>query len=202
MDNIYYISQGNSPKEHLENIKNVVESGVKLVQLRMKDIEQEIFLETAVEAKRICDSNKAQLIVNDNVEVAKTINSYGLHIGKEDMKPLDARAILSEETIIGGTANTIEDCRFLATQKVNYIGLGPFRFTNTKKKLSPILGLEGYQQIITQLRKEGIELPVYVIGGITKNDFQELYKIGVHGIAISGILSNKPVEEIKELIAS
>ena len=83
------------------------------------------------------------------------------------MPVAEARKFLGEEYLIGGTANTMEDIRRLKQETADYIGCGPFRFTTTKKNLSPLLGLEGFRNIISGMREEGIRLPVCAIGGIT-----------------------------------
>ena len=144
MDRIYYISQGETPEEHLNNIWNVCDQGCHLIQLRLKDTSDEEYLETAKKALEICDSFNAKLIINDNVFVANQIDCFGIHVGKNDAKPTSIRKDIGENKIIGGTANTLEECLILVEQKIDYIGLGPFKFTETKKVLSPILGLEGF----------------------------------------------------------
>jgi thiamine-phosphate pyrophosphorylase len=73
---------------------------------------------------------------------------------------------------------------------VDYIGLGPFRFTSTKEKLSPVLGLEGYQQIMHKVKAAGIQLPIVAIGGILPGDVPGLRAAGIHGVAISGAITN------------
>lgn len=104
--------------------------------------------------------------------------------------------------LIGATANTFEDICHAARLGASYIGLGPFRFTQTKKKLSPILGLDGYKRILEQCREAGITLPVYAIGGIEIEDIPALMKTGITGIAISGtiIRAKDPVQETRNLI--
>lgn len=200
MDKIYYISQGATPEDHLKNITNVCEAGCRLVQLRIKNQSIEVYKETASKAKIICDSYGTQLIINDLIEISKAINSTGIHLGKNDKSPAEAKQLLGAEKIIGGTANTLEDCLHLINQKVDYIGLGPFNFTTTKDKLSPILGIEGYQSILSKIREKGHKIPIYAIGGILEKDAEELFKAGVFGIAISGLISDKPIEKIKNII--
>lgn len=200
MDKIYYISQGTTPEDHLRNITNVCEAGCKLVQLRLKNYSVEVSTKTALEAKIICDFYGAQLIINDLIEVAKITNSSGIHLGKNDANPEEAQQQLGFKKIIGGTANTLEDCLYLISQKVDYIGLGPFKFTTTKNQLSPILGIEGYQSILSKVREKGYEIPIYAIGGIAESDAEELFKAGVYGIAVSELLSDKPLEKIKNII--
>lgn len=185
---IYYISQGKTPDEHFQNIKKMVDAGVDWVQLRIKEGEKKDILEVALKAQKYCKENQVIFIINDSPEIADAIDADGVHLGKEDESPEMARKLLGNEKIIGGTANTWEDCQKLIAQKVDYIGLGPFRFTTTKKKLSPILGLEGYREILEKIKQNNIKIPVVAIGGITLEDVAEIKKTGVCGIALSGFL--------------
>lgn len=200
----YYISQGNTSEEHLNNIKNACKSGVKLVQLRMKKFNEKTALKTAEIALEICESHGALLFINDHVELASQIGAHGVHLGKSDQSPSAARKILPEGTLIGGTANTLADCEYLMEQQVNYIGLGPFRFTRTKVNLDPIVSRNEYQKICAKIKDSGKSIPVYAIGGILQNDVTKIYQTGVHGVAISGALSNAKSEqnlkEFKELV--
>lgn len=198
MDRLYYISQGKTPHEHLHAIRNFCSAGGKLVQLRIKDCTQETYLQIAKKTQEICTKYKAVLIINDAIEVAVLCNAEGVHLGKQDGSIQEARTVLGPAKIIGGTANTYEDCIALIEQGVDYIGLGPFCFTTTKKGLSPILGLEGYQQIIKRLTTEGYKTPIYAIGGVTESDFEALYQIGIYGIALSGWISNISSEVIQK----
>ncbi len=198
MNAIYYISQGQTPEEHLENIEKVCQSGCKMVQLRLKNTDPDTFYQTALKAQSICRSYDTTFIINDNVEVAQSIKADGIHVGKKDTTPQQIKK--DDNTIIGGTANTLEDCLRLIDQEVDYIGLGPFRFTKTKDELSPVLGLEGYHNIIKKLRSLKKNTPVVAIGGIQATDFDDLFDTGVAGIAVSGLLTNKSPEELNTLI--
>lgn len=200
MDNIYYISQGETVQEHLKHIAAVCRAGVQSVQLRLKEVSLESYIRVAEAAKGICDRYQAHLVINDNVDVARSICSPGIHLGKKDMNPSEASAMVCENMIIGGTANTIEDCLELIKQKVDYIGLGPFRHTETKKELSPTLGVEGYKNILKTLKSLGHTTPVYAIGGITEDDLDDLYATGVYGVAVSGMLSHSSEEQLEKKI--
>ena len=186
----------------LEEIENVVAGGCKWVQLRMKDAEKEEIKEVARKAKEICKKNDVILVIDDYVDIAKELELDGVHLGKNDMPVDEARKLLGEEFFIGATANTFEDICHAARLGASYIGLGPFRFTQTKKKLSPILGLDGYKRILEQCREAGITLPVYAIGGIEIEDIPALMRTGITGIAISGtiIRAKNPVQETRNLI--
>ena len=123
---------------------------------------------------------------------AQELELDGVHLGKTDMPPMQARAILGGKPIIGVTANTFSDILSYSGMDIDYIGLGPFRFTSTKKDLSPILGLDGYRSIMQQCVAEGIFIPTVAIGGITEADIDDVMATGVSGIALSGAIVNAP----------
>ncbi len=180
---LHYISQGNTTKEHLENIQKACTCGAELVQLRLKNLSEKKILKTAEEAREITGHFQTRLIINDYYKIAKKIKADGVHLGKIDVCPTIARKHLETWQVIGGTANTLEDCEALIGKKVNYIGLGPFRFTTTKDNLSPILGINGYLTILEALQTE---TPIIAIGGIIIEDIPSILKTGIHGIAVSG----------------
>jgi len=180
---LHYISQGNTHKEHIENIQKACTSGAELVQLRLKNVSENKILKLATQAREITSHFQTRLIINDHYKIAKEIKADGVHLGKTDTCPTIARKELYSWQIIGGTANTLEDCQTLITKNVDYIGLGPFKFTKTKANLSPVLGLEGYAAIIDALQTE---TPVLAIGGITLEDVTAILNTGISGIAISG----------------
>ncbi|GAB3647321.1 thiamine phosphate synthase [Echinicola sediminis] len=186
--------------DYILDIKRVCSTGVKWVQLRMKAFPKPVVLQTAFGAKEVCDHHGCQLIINDHPEIANKVKAAGVHVGKEDRKAADIRYRYGNDLIIGATANTLEDI-LKVEEYADYVGLGPFRFTNTKKKLSPILGLEGYKEILGQLMLQGKDIPVVGIGGIEMEDLHELSKTGLHGIAASGLLhrAENPESIIQEI---
>lgn len=193
---LQYISQGNTSQEHINNIQEVLEGGCSWVQLRMKNFSSEEIEKTAKEVRILCNQYNAVFIMNDNVSLAKTCDTDGVHLGLSDMSITKAREILGEDKIIGGTANSLTDVQNRIKEKCNYIGLGPFRFTDTKENLSPILGLEGYLEIISQLNEIQLQTPIYAIGGISFNDVDSILQANIYGIAVSGILTNTPDKKL------
>jgi thiamine-phosphate pyrophosphorylase len=165
--------------------------GVNWVQLRLKNVKYEQYKKVALEVQEVCSRYNAVLIINDNVQLAADIGADGVHIGSADMTPAEARALLGNDFIIGCTANTYEDIVRLSAQPINYIGLGPFRYTTTKQNLSPVLGIEGYKSIINQLKTTYTNhLPIIAIGGIIVHDVLSILATEVHGIAVSGAIGN------------
>lgn len=199
-----FISHFNEKYSYLGGIKEALEGGCRWIQLRMKDATDKEVRPIAIETKKLCKEYQATFIIDDRVELVKELKADGVHLGKNDMPICDARKILGDEFIIGGTANTLEDVKAHSMSGADYIGCGPFRYTTTKQRLSPILGLEGYRNIIEGMKAEGIQLPIVAIGGITIEDIPEIMKTGVTGIALSGSILNaeNPIEETKKIFAA
>jgi len=191
---LQYISQGQTAEEQLAGIARVLDQGAKWVQLRFKNVTPSSFLKLGEQVKKQCEAYRATFIVNDAVAAAVTLNADGVHLGLQDTSIAAARQLLGPHKIIGGTANTLEQVLQRAAEECQYIGLGPYAFTKTKTNLSPILGLEGYQAIIKELRERAIEIPVYAIGGIQTVDIAALRATGVYGIAVSGLLTQTPAK--------
>ena len=199
---IQFISHQNDRYSYLDGIRLALEGGCKWVQLRMKDATDDEVRPIAIEAQRLCRENGATFIIDDRVALVKELHADGVHLGKDDMPIAEARQILGDDYIIGGTANALDDVRRHYASGANYIGCGPFRFTTTKKRLSPILGLDGYKSIVEGMKREGIDLPIVAIGGITADDVSSILATGVTGIALSGAILNadNPVDETRRFV--
>lgn len=183
------------PSEHYsiaEEAQMAIEGGCRWIQLRMKDASDDEVRQVAMEIIPMCRETDTFLIIDDRVELVNELKVSGVHLGKNDMDPLEAREILGPHAIIGITANTAEDIIRYKGKDVDYVGLGPFRHTTTKKNLSPVLGIEGYTSVIGQVRQAGVELPIVAIGGITIDDIDAIMATGVNGIAVSGAIINAP----------
>ena len=202
MRSIQFITHQNDCIGYAEGAKMALEGGCKWIQLRMKDATDDEVRSVAAEIQPLCKQNEAIFLLDDRVELARELHADGVQLGKNDMPVDEARRVLGEEFIIGGTANTFEDIERLASQGADYIGCGPFRFTTTKKNLAPVLGLEGYRDIIENMRRAGIDIPVVAIGGITASDIDDILATGVKGIAVSGsvLTAENPVAMMRTLI--
>lgn len=203
MEKLQYISQGKSESEQKLNIHKVLDNGIRWVQVRWKDAPENEFIRLCENAKQLCSNYNAICIINDNVRIAKMIDSDGVHLGLNDELVSEARLILGDHKIIGGTANTFSDVLQRINEGCDYIGLGPLRFTATKEKLSPVLGFEGYQSIIESLQKESIAIPkIYAIGGVRLEDIKLLQQAGIYGAAVSGQITENPsiINEFKTIM--
>jgi thiamine-phosphate pyrophosphorylase len=198
---LQFITHYTDQYNYLDSVRLALEGGCRWIQLRMKDATADEIIRTGLEAADLCHSYGATFLIDDHVELVGRIHADGVHLGKNDMPIAEARHLLGDDCIIGGTANTIDDVRAHYRSGADYIGCGPFRYTTTKKNLSPILGLEGYADIVHHMQQEGISLPIVAIGGITKADIPALMQTGISGIALSGSIlrANNPVEEMQSV---
>lgn len=201
---LQFISHTNGNTTYLDGIRMALEGGCRWIQLRMKGAADSEVEPIAVEAQKMCREAGATFVIDDRVEMVKRLGADGVHLGKNDMPVDEARKMLGRNKIIGGTANTFEDVERLSRQEADYIGCGPFRFTTTKKNLSPVLGLEGYRDITAQMKAHDIQLPIVAIGGILHQDIPAIMQTGVTGIAVSGAILNaeNPVEEMRLFISA
>ena len=179
---LHYISQGNSPTEHLENIQKACSAGAELVQLRLKNISEKKCLKIAEEAREITSHFQTRLIINGHYKIAKNVKADGVHLGKSDVCPIIARTHIYTWQIIGGTANTLQDCETLISKQVDYISLSPFRISKNKENLSQVLGLKGYQAILDVLKTD---TPIIGVGNIAKEDVKDILTTGISGIGVS-----------------
>ncbi len=186
-----------------QQVELALQGGCKWIQLRMKDATDQEVADMARLITPMCRQAEAILVIDDRVEVVMETRVHGVHLGKNDMDPAQAREYLGPHAIIGCTANTADDILRLAALDIDYIGLGPYRFTTTKQGLAPIIGLEGYQQIINQVRQAGCDIPIVAIGGIEAADVDPLLQAGVNGVAMSGAIlaAPDPAQYIADILA-
>ncbi|WP_183574374.1 thiamine phosphate synthase [Mucilaginibacter sp. X5P1] len=189
IDKLHYISQQAEDGSHLTAIQQALEAGCKWIQLRVKNQSNKVVLEYAITANKLCKLYGAKLIVDDHPEIALAAGAYGVHLGLQDMPIAQARRIIGDKMIIGGTANTFQHIQQRVDEGVNYIGCGPYRFTTTKEKLSPIVGLRGYEKLAEQMLAANIKIPVIAIGGILYEDVAAIMQTGLYGVAISGAIT-------------
>lgn len=201
MEQVQFITHYTERYSYVDGARMALEGGCRWIQLRMKDTPVEEIEPVAKEVQALCKHYGATFIIDDHVELVKRLHADGVHIGKQDMPVDEARRMLGKEYIIGGTANTFEDVCMHHEAGADYIGCGPFRYTTTKKNLSPVLGLEGYADIIRRMQQAGIFLPLVAIGGITIEDIPAIMQTGVSGIALSGTVlrAENPAEEMKKI---
>lgn len=178
-----------------EQVKAALKGGVTCLQLREKDLDEEEFLEEAMEMKRLCAGYQVPFIVNDNVEIAIKCKADGIHVGQKDMEAGNVRALVGEGMIIGVSAQTPEQAMAAEKAGADYLGVGAVFSTSTKPDAIDV-SYETLKKIC-----ETVSIPVVAIGGISKKNMQELSGSGADGAAlVSAIFSAEDIEqECREL---
>tara|TARA_B110000977_G_scaffold66585_1_gene90535 strand:- start:39 stop:677 length:639 start_codon:yes stop_codon:yes gene_type:complete len=179
---LHYISQGATPKEHLENIQKACSAGAELVQLCLENISEKKYLKLAKEAREITSYFQTRLIIYNDYKIARAVKADGVHLETADTASMKARIHLYTWQIIGGTANTIQDCKTLINTQVDYITLGPFRAVDTEGEVNTTLGLKGYTAIVEALNTK---TPIIGRGSITTKDISEILNTGISGVAVA-----------------
>lgn len=199
---LQFITHFTDTYSYYDSARMALEGGCRWIQLRMKDASADELEQEALRVQSLCKSYGATFIIDDHVELVRKLHADGVHLGKSDMPIAEARRMLGTHFIIGGTANTFDDVRRHHEAGADYIGCGPFRFTTTKKNLSPIVGLEGYRSIVSHMKEAGIRLPIVAIGGITFEDIPAIMETGVTGVALSGTIlrAADPVAETRRIV--
>lgn len=191
---LQFITHSTPRMNEIQGVEAALAGGCGWIQLRMKNVSDEEFIAAGREIGEMCRNAGATFILDDRVHLVNFLDADGVHVGKNDMPVAEVRNLLGEDKIIGATANSIEDAMKAIEAGADYLGVGPFRFTTTKEKLSPILGAEGLTNLMRAVRSVS-ELPVVAIGGIGIADIEEIIKSGVSGIAVSGSILNAPSPE-------
>ena len=177
---LYYISQGNSPKAHLDHIQNACAAGAELVVLDIQNSSEKKFLKIAKQAREITAHFQTRLIISTHYKIAKEIKVDGVHLDKSTLCPTALRKELLPWQLIGATANTLQDCETLIEKEIDYIYLAPFK--TTEDNSSQVLGLNGFTAITDALKTE---TPIIGVGGITTMDVTAILETGISGVGVS-----------------
>lgn len=186
---LQFITNTEAAATPAEQVKGVIAGGCRWVQIRMKDASDEEISRVVEDIKPLCLETETFLILNDRVELAKKLDVGGVHLGKTDMLPSKARMLLGPAAVIGVTANTIDDIKAVRGLDIDYIGIGPYADTRTKKNLAPILGLEGIRNLCTEMEQLEINISHVAVGGIGLADVVPIMEAGSNGIAVSGAIA-------------
>lgn len=199
---LQYITSTTAKMPVAEQVKAVIAGGGRWIQVRMKEASDDEIRKVIEEIMPLCLETESFLLLNDRVELAKELNVGGVHLGKEDMLPSKARVDLGPAAVIGVTVNRFDDIIAVRSLDIDYVGMGPFRFTETKKNLAPVLGIEGIRSLCDQMKEAEIEIPRVAVGGIRYDDLDSLMRAGVNGVAVSGAIANAhdPVAETERMV--
>ena len=171
-----------------EQVEQAIEGGASFVQLREKELGQEAFLQEAIEIQKLCRKYRVPFVINDNVEIARSIDADGVHVGLSDMEAGNVRALIGEDKILGVSAQTVEQAVLAEKRGADYLGVGAVFHTGSKADASEV-SFETLKAIC-----EAVKIPVIAIGGISRDNVLSLGGSGICGIAvISAIFAQKDI---------
>ena len=170
---------------HEEQVKRLVAGGATLIQLREKRLSAGAFYEAARHAVEIGRQHGARILINDRVDVCLAVGADGVHLGQDDLHPVEARRLLGEQSIIGYSTHSVEQALEAQAFPIDYLAIGPIFSTTSKENPDPEVGLEGLQRV----RARVSSLPLVAIGGITESLADKVIEAGADSVAmISGLL--------------
>lgn len=181
-----------------QQVEKAIVGGVTFVQLREKNLDEESFLDEALEIQSLCKKYNIPFVINDNVEIAKKINADGVHVGQSDMEAAYVRKILGEDKILGVSAQTVEQARLAEKMGADYLGVGAVFPTGSKADADDV-SFDTLKEICS-----AVSIPVVAIGGIGAHNVSKLAGSGISGVAvISAIFGAEDIElaakNLKEL---
>lgn len=196
----HYLTQDLPEKSHAQQTDIACKAGANWIQYRCLTKSDEELKDEINNIAMICDDWGATLIITDHFHLLDQVDVQGVHM--EDMKADLAfiRRQIGDEKTLGASANSFVDIQhIISTGAADYIGCGPFSTTLTKPNDYPLLGIQGYRDLMIQLSDAGIKMPLLAVGGVQINDVKPLLETGVYGVAVSAAvnLSEDPSAEIK-----
>jgi thiamine-phosphate pyrophosphorylase len=174
-------------EEFFRIIRQSIEGGVKIVQLREKESSAYEMIAMGKHLLSFLKPLGIPLIINDRVDVAHAVQADGVHLGQSDLKVAEARAILGNQAIIGLSVETVEQALAASEEEVDYLAASPVFATQTKNDCNKPWGLNGLKALCSITRH-----PIVAIGGIVEDNIENVLNCGVGGVAVISALFKAP----------
>ena len=187
---IQYIISAESSKSAISHAKVALKAGCKWIQLQVDDLQNSKAEKTAKEIKKLCRENDAAFLIENNIDLVKSIDADGVHL-TNGMTTAEARHILGEGFLIGTNAITAEEVILNKKQSADYICCGPFNHSTANE--DETLSLNKYAEIVEEVSNKGITLPLSAFGKILPEDVDAILKTGIRGIMIQ--ISEEKISE-------
>ena len=194
---LYVLIDGRQSTEEFQGlVRSLIEAGVHVLQLRDKQLGDRALLERARVLRNLTQGTETLFVVNDRPDLAVLASADGLHVGQDELSVMDARSIVGPEMLIGVSTHSIEQARQAVLDGANYIGVGP-TFPSGTKRFAAFPGVELLRQVAAEIR-----LPAFAIGGITRNNVNDVLGAGFTRIAVSGgvTAATDPLEAARDLL--
>lgn len=185
-----------NPDGYMKDLEIALDNGVTCLQIREKDLQEEEFLQVALQMKELTDSRKVPFIINDNIKVMIKSDADGLHIGQGDLSCKIAREKIGDK-VLGVSVSTVDEAIKAEDEGADYLGVGAMFTTSTKDDAHAV----AYDTL--KAITEAVSIPVVAIGGIDEKNIMSLDRSGIYGVAvISSILAKEDIQSATELMGN
>lgn len=182
----------------LDVVKAALEGGLRLVQLREKDLSGKELFDLAKEVRELTDRYGAKLLINDRVDIAIVVGADGVHLGQKSILAADARLAFKKvgmPSIIGVSTHSLEEALQAQSDGVDFITFGPIYLTPSKASYGEPLGIDKLREVT-----KAVDIPIYALGGVKKGNIGEVLKAGAYGVAMISVIT--AAADVKEAIKS
>ena len=192
----FYLVMTNPTVGYERCCEAAVKAGVKMVQLRMKDVSRDELLDMAKKLVSITRGSETNLIIDDDASVAEESGADGVHVGQDDMPVEEVRAKYPGIRIVGLSTHNLEQARESLRHSPDYIGVGPVFATPTKKIPDPVLGTETAGRMV-----KSVPFPAVAIGGIDEGNLESVLAVGARNWAVvrAVCLADDPLAAIRRI---
>lgn len=200
LPNLYLITDRHqipNGQKFLKVLEELLQAGVKMIQLREKDLSAAELYPLAKKLRSLTHRYNSLLLINDRIDLAQAIDADGVHLGNHSLPIKIARQLLGSNSIIGASTHSATEVESAHEQGADFITYGPVYFTSSKAPYGNPVGIQSLQQVCKTCK-----IPIYALGGIKKNNTAETLQTGAYGIAvISALLATpSPAQAYKNLI--
>ena len=187
----------NAGWQPLDLARAFLDGGARLIQLRAKELPSGAFLDLSDALVALANEYKAQIIVNDRVDVARLARAGGVHVGQEDLPPAVAREQLGPTAIVGFSTHTVAQVEGALREPISYVAVGPVFGTATKDTGYSAVGLD----LVSAAARLAGSVPIVAIGGVTLENARRAIDAGASAVAvISDLLVGDPVERVRAFL--
>ena len=197
---LHFLTQDLPNRTHLEQVQSACEAGANWIQYRCMSKSDEEMLQELHPIASVCDDWGATLIITNHIHLVGLADIQGVHMEDMDADLSVIRNEIGESKTLGASANDIDQIKKHIFNDADYIGCGPFAHTDTKPNNYAHLGISGYKNIIEELNKSDLNIPLIAVGGIDLPNINSLLETGVYGIAVSSAInkSENPKQMYKQ----
>lgn len=196
LNQLYFITDKNQTRGRslVEVVESALQGGVRMVQLREKDLSGKELFNIARELRSLTNQYNAKLLINDRIDIALAVSADGVHLGRKSISVQDARKAFEMPSLIGVSTHSLEEALQAKSDGADFITFGPIYYTPSKTIYGAPVGVDKLREAA-----EEVDIPVYALGGVKRDNIKEVLSSGAYGVAmISAIMVADDVKKVSE----